>query len=117
MSQSTLSRRVRRLAAGRPRSAQVLDRIGDPFDVLLGGDHHVAEHRRAGEPALRDMPKLCWSGLRARLGGQVPAVRAPLRPLLAGTRARPEFGVGQLNVLRDGSACVRVAAQLAAVIA
>jgi hypothetical protein len=59
---------------------------------------------------LRDMPKLRWSGLRAWRGVQVPAERARLYvlPWLALAR-RPEFGVGQLNVLRDGSANVRVA--------
>jgi hypothetical protein len=62
------------------------------------------------EPALRDMPKLRWSGLRAWLGVQVPAERARLYVLCCMARERrPEFGIGQLNVLRDGSASVRVA--------
>src|SRR5215213_4645277 len=64
-----------------PRSAQVLDGVGDPVDVLLDGDHHVAEHRRAAragdeeqvrEPA-RPMPRYVRGPSAQRSGSTAPS--------------------------------------------
>jgi hypothetical protein len=62
------------------------------------------------EPALRDMPKLRRSGLRAWLGVQVPAERARLYvPCCMARERRPELGLGELSLLRGVGATVRAA--------
>src|SRR5215207_6975028 len=60
--------------------------IGDPVDVLLNGDHHVADHRRAAGPGNGEEVRKAGDG-DAEVGAR------PLGPLLPQRAASPAADV------------------------